>query len=275
MFHRLSLLVLVLALLGVAAPAFAVERVTQAPEIRPVLSGVMDIAVAALLRDRPSAQPRVEVQIYGQGRFSPGRFHLVSVDLLRNERSEVIIIDTTMYTKLPGDTYWEQSELTPIPGVSGPGGPIMPPIDPQYPIYRVGDTEVRGAATTQYQMHLVAPDTAGSATPTQEPVAAPAPAESQQPVARSTTIDLFVGKADQYLHKIQTSVRSRDVEVGELAIEAPIELSAFNQPQSIEPPPADQVRTMRSTSMRGNHLPGAQALPVWLRPILAQALTTR
>ena len=151
----------------------------------------------------------------------------------------------------------------------------MPPIDPQYPIYRVGDTEVRGAATTQYQIHLVAPEVAGAATPTQEPVATPAPVKSQQPVTRSTTLDLFVGTADHYLHKIQTSVRSSDRAVGELAVEAPIEISAFNQPQSIEPPPADQVRTMRSATMSGNHLPGAQALPAWLRPILAQALTTR
>ncbi len=181
MIHRLLSLLFVVGLVLGISTAHAAEPVTNLPEIKPPTSGRFDFALA------------INQQIfgYGQGEFAGTSAHAVFVDVQRNHLVEVVISGDRLYLRQGVETRWLATKLeTGELPIAGPSTPVLPTTGAQ--IVQVGNAEVAGASTAQYQIAL---DPAGLA-------AAPLPGGGPMPEGagiKAAKIDLFVGTSDQYL----------------------------------------------------------------------------
>ncbi len=248
MFKRIASLLLGLSLCLIALPAAAAERVASLPDIAPVVSGRFDFALAV----------NKQVLGYGQGEFSGDLVHAVFVDAIENSLVEIVTTPDRVYVREGVQTRWVTApvEQLDVP-VSGPATPAVPAGD--IAIYRVGDVDVAGAPTTQYQINL------GSA--------GMLPADLMETGGlKSAKLDLFVGVNDRYLHKMQVTTVVADPQLGDVELELVMRFSAFNQPVVIGAPPADLVDElpMRAASYKFG---GSRALPSWTRPLFADRLS--
>jgi hypothetical protein len=247
MFKRITALLLALSLCLIALPVSAAERVATLPDIAPVLSGRFDFALAV----------NKQVLGYGQGEFSGDRVHAVFVDAIENSLIEIVTTSDRVYVREGAQTRWVAApvEQLNVP-VSGPATPAMPSGDLM--IYKVGDADVAGASTTQYQIDLGA--------------AGMLPSDFMQTSGiKSAKLDLFVGANDRYLHKMQITMVANDPQLGDIEMELVMRFSAFNQPIAIGAPPADLIDElpMRAASYKFG---GSRLLPTWARPLFANRL---
>lgn len=247
MLRRIVPLVWALALLIVALPARAAEPVSELPELRPTLSGRFEFALAL----------NKQVFSYGKGEFSGDRVHAVSVDAIENTLVEIVTIDDQTYLREGVQTRWVRvpSEDPGVVPVSGPATPALPSSEPV--VYRVGEAEVAGASTIQYQIPFSTGDI---------------PTEGVEGTIKSMKLDLFVGTADQYLHKLQLTILASDPQLGDITLETVIRFYDFNQPIAIGAPPADLVDELPAAAARRITPPGARLLPAWAEPLFGQRL---
>jgi hypothetical protein len=260
MAKRLTTLLLTFALLLVAAPAMAAERVATLPSITPVTSAFLDFALAGSLTEPTTGAPVQLILAYGQGRVSGDRAAITFVDGTTGERLELIMIGERIFVRTPDQPLWVEVRLDDVDlPVADPAAPVVP-MEGDLVIYRVGDATVRGVPTVQYQIPIdVAPTTPVPGAPAPEGIT-------------STVIDMFVGTADSYLHKMQTTVRATDPDLGVIAVEFPIDFSRHNQPQVIEAPAPDQIVGIAANSMRTLRVPGGHAMPRWMRAVVGQLI---
>ncbi len=256
MFARIASILFVVGLLLVAVPARAVEPVTSLPPINPVTSGRFDFALAI----------NQQVFGYGQGEFVGTSAHAVFVDAQRNHLIEVVISGDRLYLRQGVEPRWLATALDAgaLP-VSGPAAPMLPITGAQ--IVQIGNAEVAGTSTMQYQIML---DPAQLA-------AAPLPGGASMPAGAGITaakIDLFVGTNDNYLRKVQVTVQSTEPQLGEVTLELAMVFSALNEPVVVGPPPANLVDELPTRAASRYHFAGTELLPSWSRPFFAHGLTT-
>jgi hypothetical protein len=261
MVKRFTSVLLAMVLLLVASPALADERLNALPTFTEATSGRIDIAVAIRA---PQVGGEAVAIAHGHGRFSGDRLHLTFVDAMTEDSFEILVIGADVYVRAPGSDKWLRAnpEDAVIP-VADPMNPIMP-ADIMPTITRIDystPVQVNGVDTTHYQLWI---------TPSS------LPAETADLVTQagleSVTADLFVGLADNILRKLQANVLGTDPTLGGFKIEVPIVFSAINEPQTIDAPPPELIQTVVAASVHGTHVPGAEALPAWQRPVVAWLL---
>jgi len=259
MVKRLGSVVLLMVLLLVATPALADERLTTLPAFSQPTSGVLDIAVA--IRVPPTAAQATAIA-YGHGMFSGDRLQLSFVDAVSGESIDILVIGNQVYARPSGTGKW--TALNPQDAALPISSPTMnvTPADVTPTITRIDQSEqVGGVDTTHYQLWISA---------TSLP-AASADVLKQAGIETLTT-DMFVGKPDSILRKLQSNIMGTDPQLGAFKIETPIVFSAINQPQTIEAPTPDLIQTVVATSVRA-HAPGGKALPTWERPVVSWLLS--
>jgi len=251
----MPLLFVVVALL-LAAPALAAppEKVSTLPTIAPVSSGRIDFAtrVSATV----DGQPAQATLVVGRGEFTQRGAHLVAISSVDGSVAEVVVYGDLIYVRMNNETRWKSTKVTDATNlpVDAPTVPTAP--GDQMSIYLIGDQDVRGVPTTQYQLQL-------------DP--ALFPAESG---IKSAHDDLFIGKSDSFLHKVQTTVGGTDKDLGDITIEAPVDLYDLNNAAIVVgPPPADLVTVASAQTARSlTGFAGALALPSWVRPFVGSTL---
>ena len=247
MFKRITSILFVVALLLAISPARAAERVNTIPQPRAVTSGWFDMVFAI----------NKQVLSYGQGRFSGDRVHLVSVNAQDNSRVEVIAAGDTVYVLLPGQQRWvsgRANELGEDVLVSAPAAPELPE---DAPIFLVGDADVGGNVTSQYQIPV-------------DPRELNADNEVPGLTFNAAAVDFFIGKNDGYLHKVQVTLRGREERIGDFVAEFVIVFSRFNTPVEVGIPPANMVDPLPARTAASRYmLSGPTTLPSWARPVLA------
>lgn len=233
-----------------ATPAMAAERVATFPEITPVRSGRIDLAFVV----------NKDVLLHAEGEFIDDRFHVVAVDVQGDQVIEVVLIGNRIYLRSNTDTRWQATTIeVDDPGdVPLPGGGQIPPVEDLYTIYDLGTVDVRGLPTTQYQaqidvLQLGAPDNVNNA----------------------FNFNLFVGAADAFLHKFQATILDSSLEEP-ILLETPLDVYDFNQPIVVGAPAPELVDEIESLAvMERTDLPGAEVLPVWMRPLTEYSLKAK
>ena len=238
MVKRISLAFIVATLLVVASPAFSQERVTSIPEWTELNSGRFDLAY-----DLNRLVP-----IVGKAEFSGDRVHLVVKDLINNDTVEIVAIGDTVYTRMNEERRWKRERMTDDTSPIGGGMPAIGPED--LTLWRVGDADVNGNPTTQYQLQFN-----------------PARLTQIDPTMTGLKLDLFIGKNDNFLHKDQETSSFNDPQLGALTLQIVTVSSAFNQPMVIGPPPADLVDAARTRSA----FRAPSTLPRWARALYPYA----
>ena len=235
------------ATLALAIPASAAEQVDVFPTITPVNSAALDFVVVI---DQ-------EPLVVGKGEFEADRAHVVAMIPQTGEVVEVVVVGDRIYVRENDDERWLGDTLEGM----APAGPVP---DPQqlldeglFLLFLVGDVDVNGVATTQYQLREN-----------------PANYPDDYEVTSELWLDLFVGADDAYLHKLQLSARTVDPAAGEPeSLAVPIMLSRFNQRFDIGAPPPDLVDEVDELSAAGPAwLAALPQLPPWARPLAARAL---
>lgn len=167
-------LLFALALIALAAsPVAAQTRVDALPEITPVTSNRFDFALTLF----------GEIVAYGKGEAeSANRIHLTLKSVAPPgepvETVEAILYDGVYYTRENDSTQWyiEGEVVAPLPEDQLPAADFA-----DVPITLIGEAEVAGAPTYQYQIWINNED------------------ESV------TTADFFIGRSPSYLHKLVVS----------------------------------------------------------------------
>lgn len=237
MLKRIMSILFVAGLFMSAAPAFAAEVVTTPPQITAVRSQRYDLAYAIRL-ERGQA-----VLQYGKGEETADRSHTVYVDNTDGTVTEEVVIGDTVYVRQNKDVRWKSGKLsTDTTPVTMPSDSTMQPT-----IYRVGDTEVNGVATTQYQFAI---DPKGF---------------SDDPEVTATltsaAVDLFIGKNDGFLYKLEFTLRGTDKDLGAFTISILEVYSAFNQPVTIGAPPSNLVDPAPARTASKVTFPGLPHMP--------------
>jgi len=258
MSKRFVSVLLAAMLLLVAAPAMAAQRVDTLPAFNEPASGQLKIAIAIKLLT--GGQESV-ILGYGNGRFSGDRLALTVVDTQSNQQIDMIVIGSTVYLRAPGSDKWMVATPDTTIPVSNPMAPTTPAnVNPT--ISRFDEAEaVEGVPTTHYQLWI-----STSSLP-----AASADALKAAGV-QAVTDDVFVGVADNMLRKMQSNVLGTDPQLGAFTIETPIVFTNINEPQTIEAPAPELIQTVVKASFQSTHVPGAKAMPVWQRSIVAWML---
>ncbi|HSH79582.1 MAG TPA: hypothetical protein VLA19_13745 [Herpetosiphonaceae bacterium] len=252
MFKRITSILFVVGLLLTVSPSRAAELVTALPQPKPVSSAWFDTVVAI----------NKQVLSYGQGRVAGDRVHFVAIDARGNSRVEVIAVGDMVYVLMPGQQRWASARASELAGaveVSAPAAPAIG-IDADTPIFLVGDVDVGGAPTTQYQIPLdVSMLTQGNELPGVG--------------FTSAVVDFFIGKTDGYLHKFQVTLRGSDPQLGDIEAEIVTVFSRFNTEVMVSAPPSEMVDPLPPRVAASRYmLAGPQVLPAWARPIFANGL---
>jgi hypothetical protein len=229
-------------LMLLTTPAMAAERVTTLPEIKPVRSGRMDLALAI----------NKDVLIHAKAEFIDDRLHAVAVDTKGNQVIEIVVIGNRIYLRQNTDTRWQATtvEIDDPGDVPVPGVPELPPFEELFTIYDLGTVEVRGVPTTQYQAQV-------------DPAAIGAPNSTDF----AFNLNVFIGIADAYLHKFQATILDTTFDEPAL-LETPLDVYDFNQPIVVGAPAPELVDEVGSLAvMERSDIPGAEVLPLWMRPL--------
>lgn len=253
---RLASFLLIIGLLLIVAPARAAEPITTLPTIAPVTSGRMDFALA--LNATVDGEAVQALVAYGKGEFTQAGAHVVAVSANDNgdlDVAEVVVVGDRAYVRMNDDKRWQVMNLSDVEvPVDSPAAPTLPATGVS--MYRVGDATVRDAATTQYQLQVdqdILPSNSG---------------------ITSLLLDLFIGKADNYLHKFQTTVGATDKDIGPFTIELPVDIYDFNATDIVVGPPdpslVDEARP--ATAKAYNDFAGASEVPAWARPFIGARL---
>lgn len=171
------LLASALLLLAVSPVAAAPTRVDTLPSPAPFSKARFDFAITVLNEALGVGRGAVE---------SANRVHLtfktVAAPGQPEETLEVIIYDGTLYSRENDSTQW-YIDAQADPGTPTGGVPVevVGEVPDEVPITLIGDRDVAGTATDQYQLWLNADDGSFS------------------------TVDLFLGKQVAYLYKLQIS----------------------------------------------------------------------
>ncbi len=191
-------------------PALAAERVSSLPETTPYSSGRTDYVYA---RNKQVLQ-------YGQEEFTRDAIRAVYVDVASNIRTEAITVGGATYYREGSAARWTSRATTAEDPQAG--GPLTLAIAPEGGdiVHLIGDAMVGDIPTTQYQ---IAP-----------------PASELAEGLTSYAQDIFIGKNDGYVHKIQFTFRG-NYGPGPVEEEIIIVISGHNQPISITAPPSDIV----------------------------------
>lgn len=247
-------------LLLVAAPTMAAQRVDTIPAFSAPTSGKLKIAVAIRLL---TGNQETAILAYGNGRFSGDRLALTVVDTQSKQQIDLIVIGNTVYLRAPGSDKWTVATPDTTVPVSNPMAPTTP-ADINPTISRYDEVEaVEGVPTTHYQLWISA-----SSLP-----AASADALKAAGI-QAVTEDVFVGVADNLLRKTQSNILGTDPQFGAFTIETPIVFTNINEPQTIEAPAPELIQTVKASFLR-THVPGAKAMPVWQRSLVAWMLDNR
>jgi hypothetical protein len=183
--HPLPILILSALLLLVVSPvAAAPARVDALPAPAPFRSARLDFALVAF----------GQALGYGKGEIeSPTRIHLtLKTPPMGNQPEqtiEVVFYDGALYSRENESTQWyleSSGSAQPLPVDEVPSD-LVGAVPADVPITLIGERDVAGAATSQYQLWLGAGDRSFS------------------------TVDLFLGTQVAYLHKLQISAYS-DIE---------------------------------------------------------------
>lgn len=253
----LAPLLLMVGLLFAVAPARAAEPITDLPPITPTTSGRMDFALA--INATIDGEAVQALAAYGKGEFVNDAVHVVAVipsGAGRTDVAEVVVIGNRAYIRMNAEERWVAMDMSDVDlPVDAPTAPTLPPTG--VTMYRVGDATVRDAATTQYQFQLdpkALPDNAG---------------------ITAVLLDIFIGKADNYLHKMQSTVAAADKDLGPFTIEMPIDFYDFNAQDIVVGPPdpalVDEARPAMAKAY--TDFAGATQVPAWARPFIGARLT--
>ena len=243
MVKRITLAFVVASLLLIVSPVLAAERISSIPEPTPHNSGRLDLAFDI----------NQLVPIVGKAEFSGDRVHAVLKDLINNETIEIVVIGDTTYTRMNEERRWKMER-----GSAG-AAPIANPVPAVGPedltFWRVGDADVNGNPTTQYQAQ----------------VSQSALQRGGESPFTGMKLDSFIGKNDNFLHKSQVTLSGNDPDLGPLTFQIVTVFSAFNQPMVIGAPPEDLVDPARAgSSYRAYKV--ARGLPSWARAVLPYAM---
>ncbi len=247
MLKRILSILFAVSLCLSAAPTFAAEKVGAPPKITPVTSLKLDFVLTVTAKDGLS------VVLFGKGEATADREHVVSVDNTTGDVTEEVTIGDTIYERHNMDKRWKASAVSDAnQPVNGPAAPASPGAEPV--IYLVGDTNVNDAPTTQYQIPVAANDLPKDLNVT------------------SGVVDVFIGKNDGFVRKVQQTYRGTDKEIGDFVIEFVQVFSAFNQPLVIGAPSKDLVdQGPSSAAAAQRNLAGVKVLPLWARLLVAQS----
>ncbi|GAC1386838.1 MAG: hypothetical protein NVSMB42_07550 [Herpetosiphon sp.] len=228
---------------SIVSPSAAAEPTPSLPSLKPIESGRLDFAVTI----------NQKIFLYGKAEFIGSRVHAVAVDD-RGSVLEVVSVGSRTYLRQDKQLRWRgiKSNAGVIP-VSAPGVPTGLPQQPT--VTRVGDATVGSTATDQFQL-------------TVDPASFP-----KGSGIKSAKIDLFIGKSDGFVHKVEFTSVINDPQAGDLTLDLVAVLSDFNQPLVIGPPPSrlvDDVPTEAALTLVGGDM--LSTLPSWSQPIFAQSL---
>ncbi len=240
---RLVSMLLVVAVLLPAVPAFAAEEVAALPEIKQPSSARLDGII--LVNNMP-------VQ-WGKGVVAGDRLHLAVVNPTPATTgvAEVVVIGQRVYVRFNQETRWKATT------VDAAEFPTNAPTIAEQPlnyatIFRVGEATVNGAPTIQYQARIdvaAVPDSEG---------------------LEAAKADAFIGTSDAYLHKYQFMISGiLDPEMGRAVLDGVFVYSAFNASVTIGAPPQNLVDQMAAREIaRLFQFPGAEVVPLWVRPLV-------
>ena len=217
---RLMSILFVIGLMLFAVPARAADVVSTLPELRWPASGRFEFAIAF----------EGSALLVSQTRFVVGRtpqedqYHSVTRNLARPEALEEIVVGGRSYSRLTAETRWKSRPYDPDQAFFNPRGePLRMLPSGNATVIRVGDVNIAGAPTTQYQIPLD-------------------PKLTDVPTATAAKLDLFIGKNDGYLHKGQVTIRTPLEEGGPAGDFVYVyRVYDFNAPVVIGPPPADLI----------------------------------
>lgn len=178
--RRTPLLVVAALLALLVFPAAAAPtRVDALPTAAPFTRARFDFAVVA------GGQPFA----YGKGEFeSATRMHLTlrsaPMQGMEEMTVEVVLYDGVTYTRENDSTQWYMEGGQPVESVPEVGMPtdMVGDVPADTPITLIGERDVAGTLTDQYQIWLGADETSFG------------------------TVDLFLGRQQAYLHKMQVTV---------------------------------------------------------------------
>ncbi len=242
MIKRFTTVLFVTGWLLIAAPVFAAERVDTIPEPKFSATGRSDYVFAI----------NKVVIGYGKAEFAPCASgqdcaHTVSVDLRGNQVTETIAVGSTEYVRQNNERRWKTR--TPQPPFEG-FFPELPLADDLH--YRIGDIEINGVLTTQYQLQV-------------SPARLPAG-------LTAANLNLFLARSDNTVYKTQVTTLGADPKLGTLEIESVVVFKDHNQPVVIGPPPAGLVDAASAHAFTDEAFAGGQFLPSWAAPLFVREL---
>ncbi|HEX5689995.1 MAG TPA: hypothetical protein VFX76_08330 [Roseiflexaceae bacterium] len=181
---RAILLLAALVLACLVAPASAAERVDGLPEIRQFSSGRFEYALTV----------GGEIHAYGNGTFES----LARIAYIYGETGDqpsiqyYLAYDGELYSHDEGQSEWTKLEgqAAPIPR---PSYDAVALLAQRGTVSRIGDADVAGTPTTQYQIWV---NDSGAAT------------------AGPLKVDLFVGKDTPYVYKLQITAGDAPDQIG-------------------------------------------------------------
>ena len=233
-----------------ASPAMAVEPVTTLPEVKPVESGRIDLAVTI----------NKDVILFAKAEFAGDRLHAVAVDVEGRQVIEIVVIANRLYLRQNTNPRWQATtvEIDEPGDVEDVVGIDLSELEESIKLYNLGTVNVRGIATTQYQAQV-------------DPVLLDAPNN----VDYAFNLNAFIGNADSFLHKFQATIL--DASTGRaMLLETPLDIFDFNQTIVIgapDPPLGAEVGSL--AVMERADLPGANVLPFWMRPLEEYSLKAK
>jgi hypothetical protein len=181
---RTIVLLAALVLTCLAVPAAAAERVDRLPPIRQFSSGRFEYALLI----------GGQIQGYGNGALE-NLARIAYIYGVTGEQPSIeyyLAYDGELYTHAEGQSEWTKLEdqAAPIPR---PSADAVARLAERGTVSRIGDADVAGTATTQYQIWVEGADIA-----TEGPI----------------KVDLFVGKETPYVYKLQFTAGAGPSEIG-------------------------------------------------------------
>ncbi len=244
--RRFATIFSVVGLLALVGPAFAAEPVGALPATKQPASSRIDGVFVVNQR----------IVQYVQAEQAADRFHAVFVNI-ESGLMEVVTIGNRVYFRRNQETRWKSTTLDQALKDNIPGAIAGQDQIPQenVTIVRVGDADVNQMPTTQYQVLL-------------DVTKLPPGSELEAYKA-----DAFIGKSDNYLHKLQFTVRSPDAQAGPVEVIGLNVYSAFDTPVAIGAPPDSLVEPMGARDvLQDFRFPGAAVVPLWARPAVGESL---